>query len=78
MHRQPTTAKLRRGGDRMMEAYLERGNQLHNRAIVDFFARMVSIAMLSIRIVFRPAGKIQGDNAGGAGCSIKQPSRIPG
>ena len=77
MHRQPMTDRRERGEDRMMEQRLKRGNQLHDQAIVDFCAWMVSIAMLSIRKARGSVGKIKGDNSGAAGRSIKGQHRIP-
>ena len=77
MHRQPMTDRRERAEDRTMEQHLERGNQLHDQAIVDFCGWMVSIAMLSIRKARGSVGKLKGDNFGAAERSIKGPRGIP-
>ena len=77
MQNQTMVVRQDRSDARATEQYLEIGNRLHDQAVVDFFYRMVSGALLSMRKGFGSVGGNHRDHRGGAGSPVKQASRIP-
>ena len=62
---------------RMMEPYLAIGNQLHDQAIVDFFCRMVSSALLYAKKTAAMVNRSDRLQRPGSELAGKRSQRIP-
>jgi len=65
------------GGYEVFEHMVERGRQLHNQAIFELFARLVSSAVLFVKKCGGMAIGTRGSMDHGAGLSIHQSSQNP-